>query len=395
MIDDTVKAGTPSAKITIQGQGRPRLTYNGPEYSLVQVQRPNWIIDSVVIDVQRQKKVAVAFSGNTDGSALTRSEAFGGTSGAGVTTYGGARNVTFEANEIHDFSEGDEDSHGVLVQPTSKNITVRGNQIHDVSGDSVQCIGPEGYSTDAPADGVLIENNELTHNRENAVDIKTCSNVTVRHNLMHDFRNALPGGCIVVIHMSAKNVLIEDNDIYDGGKGIALGGNHVGPPPSGVAILKNRIYDIVQGPQLEGVGIRVENSTGAVVFNNTFTRIIGPVMMIGFGTGGATQDLTVENDLFASPVGIDLGPQAPGLKMDHNLYQDGVRFQDSKGALQSLSAWKAMRLDVHSDDASGAQLLGANWAPGPSAQDQGVDVGLPFCGKAPDIGATETGCSSS
>jgi len=57
----------------------------------------------------------------------------------------------------------------------------------------VQCIGPETYADGAvPASGLVIEDNHLHDGVENAVDIKTCSNVVIRGTTMHGFRMA-PG----------------------------------------------------------------------------------------------------------------------------------------------------------------------------------------------------------
>ena len=35
-------------------------------------------------------------------------------------------------------------------------------------------------------------------------------NVTIQHNVMRDYLEALPGGCSLVVHMSAREVLIQD-----------------------------------------------------------------------------------------------------------------------------------------------------------------------------------------
>src|SRR5262249_5470138 len=118
----------------------------------------------------------------------------------------------------------------------SKNITIRRNVMHDNTGDSVQCIGPEDLSSEPPADGVQVLDNTMFHDREQAVDIKTCSNVRVAGNTMRDYLEALPGGCSMVVHMSASNITIEDNDIFNVGKAIAIGGNHYGPVPFNVVV---------------------------------------------------------------------------------------------------------------------------------------------------------------
>ncbi|WP_224245279.1 right-handed parallel beta-helix repeat-containing protein [Hyalangium gracile] len=392
ILGTAVKAGTADAKITLQGEGKPRITPGPGTGALVQVLRPNWIIDGFEIDVQRQPTFAVSFEGDVTGSVLANSELHHGTTGGAITTFNKAKGATIENNHIHDFVKnwGDLDSHGVVVQPTSRDITVRNNDIHDNSGDSVQCLGPEGFSNLPPAQGLVVENNHFYANRENAVDIKTCYDVVIRNNRMHDFKpTSTAKGDALVVHMSARNVLIEDNEVYDSGKGISVGGNHQGPVPTGIVIRRNRVHDLTTEGGGEGTGIRLENSKGALVVNNTITRAAGAALVIGQGTGGATESPRVENNIIDSPVAVNLGPQRPGMKMGFNLFPASAQFK-SAGVMVGWEAFKQAAGDTTST--TGDTAVAPDFAPATLAVDRGTDVGLPFCGSAPDIGAVEVGC---
>ncbi|MCP3101240.1 right-handed parallel beta-helix repeat-containing protein [Myxococcus sp. K15C18031901] len=391
VIGANAKAGSDGKPITLQGEGSPRVIPGGGSGALVQVRRPHWIIDGFNLDVQGQNIFGVAFEGNVAGSTLANSELHHGGGGAGVTTFNKATGAIIENNHIHNFvrTTGNKDSHGIVVQPTSKNITVRNNDVHDNSGDSVQCLGPEGFSSLPPADGLLVENNHFYANRENAVDIKTCYGVVVRNNRMHQFRpTSTAKGDVVVVHYSASNVMVEDNEIYDGAKGISVGGNHEGPVPSGIVIRRNRIHDITSAGGGEGTGIRLENSKGTIVVNNTITRANSALIM-GHGTGGATQSPVIRNNILDAPVAIDMGGQAPGLKLGHNLLSAGGQCKKD-GVVMAVDQFMSSAGDTSS--ASGSADLGEGFSPGALAVDKGVDVGLPFCGAAPEIGAVELGC---
>ncbi|HYO55514.1 right-handed parallel beta-helix repeat-containing protein [Archangium sp.] len=393
VIGDNARAGSESAPITLQGEGKPRIVPGSGSGALVQVRRPHWIIDGFELDVQRQPAYAVTFQGNVRGSTLANSELHHGTHGAAITTYDGATGAVIENNHIHGFvkSSGNQDSHGVVVQPTSHDITVRNNDIHDNSGDSVQCLGPEGFSSLPPADGLLVENNHFYANRENAVDIKTCRNVTIRNNKMHGFKpSSTAKGDAVVVHYSARDVTIEDNEVYDSGKGISVGGNHEGPVPSGVVVRRNRVHDISNAGGGEGTAIRLENSEGTVLVNNTVTRV-GTALIIGQGTGGATSNLRVENNLIAeTPVAVSLGGHRPGLKMGHNLFPSGAQFKANGQSVDLVGFQKASGDSTSTTGDAGAAPPA--FGPASPAVDRGSDVGLPFCGRGPDIGAVETGC---
>jgi len=392
-IGPQAQAGTETAKITLQGEGQPVIV-PADAGAVVYIRRPHWVVDGFKIDVKGQRKYAVAFTGDTQGSVLANSELYNGTLGAAVTTYENAHDLVIENNHIHDFSQGNVDSHGVVIQPTSKNITVRNNDIHSVSGDSTQCLGPEGFSTLPPADGVVIEANHFYDTRENAVDIKTCHNVTVRANRMHGFSKAsTAGGEVVVVHMSAKNVVVEDNDIYDAGKGIALGGNHDGPVPNNVILRRNKIFGMRKAGGSDGTGIRVENSQGAVIVNNTISDVEGPALMLGHGTGGPTQNLKVMNNVIDAPVAVNLGAQAPGLSIDNNLFRAGAQFARASQAVD-FATWKSDGLDAASSDAPGPLVTSdERMAPVVPKVDAGrADDSVKHCGKAPDLGAFESDC---
>jgi nitrous oxidase accessory protein NosD len=394
IIGDNAKAGSEGAPITLQGEGKPRIVPSSGGGGLIQVSRPHWIIDGLEVDLQGQSFFAVTFRGNVKGSTLANSELHHGTAGAAVTTYDSATGAVIENNHIHGFVKrgGNQDSHGVVVQPTSRDITVRNNDIHDNSGDSVQCLGPEGFSSLPPADGLVIENNHFYSNRENAVDIKTCFNVTIRNNRMHGFKpSSTAKGDTVVVHYSARDILIEGNEVYDSGKGISIGGNREGPAPRGVVVRRNRIHDITTANGGEGAGIRLETSEGAVVVNNTVTRVAGAALVIGHGTGGPTSNLTLMNNLVAeAPVAVSMGSQRPGLKIGHNLFPAGAQFK-SNGQPVDLAAFQQASGDNTSSTGDG-RVAPPTFGPASVAVDQGSNVGLPFCGGSPDIGAVETGC---
>ena len=185
-------------------------------------------------------------------------------------------------------------------------------------------------------------------------------------------------------------MVIEDNEVYDSGKGISVGGNHEGPVPSGVVVRRNRVHDITTQGGGEGTAIRLENSEGTVLVNNTVTRV-DTALIIGHGTGGPTSNLQVENNLIAeSAVAVSLGGQRPGLKMGHNLFPAGAQFK-ANGQMVDLVGFQQAAGDSTSTAGSAGAAPPA-FGPDAVAVDRGANVGLPFCGGAPDIGAVETGC---
>jgi nitrous oxidase accessory protein NosD len=342
-IDGKAQKGRKDAPITLLGEGQPKIVPGKSSGALLQVRRPFWIIDGFELDVRGQPRFAALFEGDTQGSTLRRSHLHGGTLGGGVTTYGNARGVLIERNHIHDFRKPHADSHGVVVQATSRDIVIRNNDIHDTSGDAVQCLNPDSASQ-KPAEGVVIERNRLYSTGENGVDIKTCRNVVVRHNRMSGFRKSpTSSGEAVVVHYSARDVRIEDNDISQAGKGIAVGGVTQGANPAGIVVKGNHIQDISTAGGSDGAGIRVENSTQVQLENNTIENTEGYGMMLGLGANGApSRDLMVKDNVIRTQKLVRLGRQRPGLRMGSNRYEAGGMFKAEPQETRDFSQWKQL-----------------------------------------------------
>ncbi|WP_158501672.1 nitrous oxide reductase family maturation protein NosD [Vitiosangium sp. GDMCC 1.1324] len=393
LITGAVRNGTAAEPITLLGEGMPRISPGSQTGAQMVVERSNWIIRGFNIDLENKPAFGVAFTGNVQGTLLADSEIHNATYGAGVSFHYSATGATLENNHIHHIAIPGDDAHGVLVQPTARNITIRNNNIHDNSGDAIQCYSEDGSVPSAPADGVLIEGNDLYNNIEQSLDIKTCYNVTVRRNKMHHarFYPGRGGNGAMVVHMSAKNILIEDNDFYDSGVAIGVGGNHYGPVPSGVVIRRNLIHDMITDGGMTGGGLLMANSTGTQVYNNTFTRLAGPALSVGSGDGGPTENLVLKNNIIDAAYVLKLGSQAPGLKMNTNLYRTGGSFKSGSSSW-NLPQWKEKGQDGNSLEAGTVLSNVDTLAPASAAVDRGENLGLKFCGAAPDIGAVETGC---
>ncbi|WP_224241325.1 right-handed parallel beta-helix repeat-containing protein [Hyalangium gracile] len=146
---------------------------------------------------------------------------------------------------------------------------------------------------------------------------------------MSDFRkSATSSGEAVVVHLSAQEVRIEDNDISKAGKGIAVGGVTHGANPTEIVVKGNRIRDISTAGGSDGAGIRVENANQVQLEGNTIEDTQGYGMMLGLGTNGApSRDLLVRNNVIRTEKLIRLGRQRPGLRMEANRYEAGGLFK--------------------------------------------------------------------
>ena len=111
----------------------------------------------------------------------------------------------------------------------------------------------------------------------------------------------------MVFHLSARDVLVEDNVLYDNGRGILVGGIRVNAPPTNITLLRNRIYKNVIATTEDGVGIRVDTSTKVKVLHNTIHGIAEAAgLLIGRGDTGNSDQVEVKNNIVS-----DVGGRSP------------------------------------------------------------------------------------
>jgi hypothetical protein len=281
-------------------------------------------------------------------SVVRDSEVSGGTGPSGVVFHAGATDIGFLRNKVHHYTWGTRDSHGILVLPDTARILIQGNESWGNAGDSFQCQGPDVTAGTALPIDITVENNRFHEDRENAVDIKTCDRVTLRGNKFYGYRPAstAPQGAAVVIHMSARRILVEGNRMWNNGRGLSLGGVQVWPEPvSDVIIRRNLVFDSTTLSGGSGDGLRVGTSRRVRIHHNTLAFLPVNGILVGDGDNGRAEYTEVYNNLIYSvPRAMDLLLyNTVGFKSDRNLaFQPGAEISyrvDNR--VTTLSGWRS------------------------------------------------------
>lgn len=349
---DTVD-GTAAKPIVLAAAPGSRPVISGGS---VLVRRAWWELEG--LEVRPGANAGVRFTGTgAHHGALRNSVVRDGSAAYGVSVDLGATHVTIEGNEIMNIWRGaDIDAHGIVIQPDAVGVRILGNEIHGNSGDSIQCIGPDQDAPSGqPARDLLIEGNFLHGDRENAVDIKHCLDVTIRGNVAVGYRkSATSNGEAIVIHKGARNVRVEHNDISESSRGIVTG---VGA--SDVLVRRN----VIHAPVDERVGIL-------------------------FGEG--SNKTAIHNTIVGANRGVQILAEARGVTVRNNLFS---------GVTQSVSGAASVDSNLfHAAPVAGAAaitgdpLLDGEFVPrlGSPAIDSAVPGDeAPHCGVAPDVGANE------
>lgn len=346
------QSGTAAAPIAVRAAGDGLVTLHGA----IDLGGDFWeIADLTVVVPAGVRGIDVEGSHNR----MLRLDLSGGTSN-GVDGSGSGNEV--RDSKIHDFDAGDADAHCIVLNTGATDWVIAGNELVDCSGDSIQLYGPSGQAL-RTIKNTRIEGNTMRYTgaigrMENALDVKDADGLVVVDNRMSGFVQ----NKTIVFQKGPANIEIRCNVMSDGFTGVELRGED-GGTVEGVVFAHNLMHDFTD------YALKFDGTASADVFSNTFVDAAKDGLRIE-GAGLAAG--RVRNNLWVRTGALDPGT----FEADHN------------GFFQTGSVGFPSPTDVEADPLlDAAYELGA----GSPMIDAGVDVGLPFAGAAPDLGAREVG----
>ncbi|NIM95214.1 MAG: hypothetical protein GTO18_16070 [Anaerolineales bacterium] len=291
-----------------------------------------------------------------------------------------ARDILIEDNHFENCRKRSvgSDLSAIDIKYIGHDITIIGNTFNDIGSDPVH-LGAQSYKSGTNIYNIYILNNEFRVLRpyqyrdtsgnvppgdetkfsnvgENAIDIKkVCPNggeIVVRGNTMHGFRPTArdqdvsgdSSGAAIVIHNDARNVIVEQNRIFDSTGGIVVAKGSDGTENwqdagvDNITIRNNLISDIVSFPGYEpdqyhareGRVLKIGRIKGAKVYNNTFVNNPDAkvMYMYSFSYGGSSYlaviNLQIKNNVLDSGR-FDIGSNNAGypgqvVEIDHNAF---------------------------------------------------------------------------
>ncbi len=308
-IDAHCQEGTKESPIEILAAKGAIITVSSPDRfkkfsreekksPLLTIERSGWRISNLEINAQngmaaigiRAKDILIQNCHVHDGRS------------SGIIIGPQSKNVTITGCQIHHFihPEVNKDAHGIMIHAGTNNIQIINNAIYSNSGDSIQVIGPEqSEKADeklfSPAQKIFILANLMHDDRENAVDIKSSRDITIRSNRIYGYRpSRTSNGEGIIVHYDVENVLIEGNYIADTNLGVVVNRGSIGPKRS--AGFPKKIT--IQRNFIEGTG-----QDGILTFDSHDVKILNNIVS-GFASGISvkgkppqTQNITVENNI--------------------------------------------------------------------------------------------------
>jgi len=408
--------GTAQQPITLLAQ-KPVRIQSPDAHTTLSIARKYWTVRGFDITPNNQAVHAAEFTATASNSTLDDCHLFDGLID-GVNLDDGSQYNTVSNSVIENFNQGEKDAHGVAIKLSNYNL-IQGNTISNTSGDAVQINtsdNPELSAAGARAIGNRIIGNTMHDSRENAVDVKSSEDTLIEGNTMWGYKpSTTSDGMAITVHYWSRSVTITNNIIFNSNWGIEVSrgeknGVIFANVPDNVTISKNYIHDTfsVVGQESNrgnGAGIVVREANNVKVWNNTITTVATTCMVVTWPNPseknpapGAPTNLQIKNNSFSGCGEAEIFLRnKDGLKptdwlIDFNHYGSAVGGTLAFGSkLLPLLTWQSdIGYDQHSLTTLGSGIVTARFLPEASLVDHGTDVGLPFCGSAPDIGAFES-----
>jgi hypothetical protein len=402
----TPRAGAPGRPITLSGEGPARPVWTGAAGERLRVEYGEWTFERLTLDggAARSDLVRVRAAGVT-----FRDCDFQNAVGDGLSVGARAHDLTVSGCRFRDLG-GDGDKHAITTgreagDPDDYAITglaITDSEFDDIGGDGIQLYEAKDSCRKARVGG-HITGNRFTlgtrEGRENAIDVKTTATaadplVIARNRISGwDGSSTATGSKPVVLQHCSDHVHFVDNRVERGaGSGtcdpcfglvVSASTASADAPVRGVKIIGNTFVGQKRGVQL-GEGSAETALVDLEVFHNTARGLRDAMFRVAGPVSGAFHNNLVHGLVLDCAAGGDLA----GAAASHNgWFGSGAErrsCRDTCGDLCDPSDTTGSDPGF-ADGRAGDDAL----APGSPAVDRGTDVGRPYAGAAPDLGARE------
>lgn len=330
-----------------------------------------WVIDGFIFDHENGDSDAFRLRSDADFIIIRNCEIRNGQRD-GIDIAAGASDNLIEYNVIHNFFKNGADAHGIVTNPGVLRLQVRNNTIYDCSGDCIQLYASDSDPISSYSKDLVISGNQfytsLGTASENALDFKGVDGCLVADNEMWGFQNKT-----VVVQKGCRNLVFDANIIRDGERGIEFRGEG-GKTQKNIVFRKNLLYNIS-----DYYAVKFD-AVDSVTFVHNTLAMVAPAAIRIEGDG-------IRGGLFKNNLLYACGKPSIKATFDVDFGYNGW-FGTDAGDLAAAG-------DVSSSDPQFVDLAAGDFAlrSGSPAIDRGTDVGLPYAGMAPDLGAFEFGMS--
>ncbi|NUO82345.1 right-handed parallel beta-helix repeat-containing protein [candidate division KSB1 bacterium] len=339
--------------------------------TLLTLNKQWWLMQGLIFDQQGAASDAIKISGSN--STLRGCEIRNGKKD-GIDGDKGSTNITIENCVIHDFvNQPGVDAHGIVVDPGAIGWKILKNKIYNCGGDCIQLYAEDTHAVSEYSKNFTISGNvfytTLGDNSENALDFKGIDGCLVDGNELYGFQNKA-----WVVQKGCRNITASNNLIHDSERGIEFRGEG-GKSQENIKLVRNVLYNIQQFYVL-----KFDYVANVELYHNTLVN--SPVTAIRVEGQGISSG-KMQNNLIANCGDVSVSATF-NVTSDHNGW-----FKTDAGEMAGTG-------DVSGADPDFVNAAQANFrlAATSPAKDKGVNLGLPYAGARPDLGAYEIGMTT-
>ncbi len=313
--------------------------------------------------------------------------------GTGIWINGSTDYITVQDTDIyHNGSAGNPTSQsGGNVHIRRGGGTSRNNHITFTNCNIYESYTEDGIQAGSNAEefNLTITNCNFWNNKEDGIDIKLVSTATITNCTFYGHTASVTGGGAgVVIQQGARYITVESCTIYNNDHGFEITETD-GRSTENITVRNCVIRDNEQG--IIGGEPDSADIDKLYIYNNVFYNNDAGIHWWYFHA-----NTHIRNNIFLESTDQDIyfpDSTVSGLTLDYNDYPEGGKLNFDSNIYTRASLEAALGYESHGLSVDPLFRDESNYdfylKPSSALIDQGVDLGLPYYGSAPDIGAFE------
>ena len=359
--------GSPGQNIVMMAypEEQPVIAASDP---LLNANKNYWLIKGIIFDNENTDSDAIEITGH---HITFRDCEFRNGQRDGIEGSKTSHNITIENCLIHDFIwEPGSDAHGIVLDPGAHDWKILNSTIYNCGGDCIQLFAEDETPIADYSKNITISGNifytTLGEESENALDFKGVDGCLVDGNELYGFENKA-----WVVQKGCRNITASNNFIHDSDRGAEFRGE-ANKSQENIRLIRNVFYNI-----RNFYALKFDDVSNVEILNNTLVNISASSFRVeeqGINGGVIRNNLMYNCESAAIKATFNV-------QSDHNGW-----FNADAGGMQGAG-------DITGSDPQFTNKANAGYdlqANSP-ARDKGIDVGLPFVGSKPDLGAFEFG----
>ena len=301
--------------------------------------------------------------------------------GVGIDILGGGDFTEIDGLEVKNTGYVDGRGAGIGLSGGADSVTIRNCYVHDNSNIAIQSFGDN--TLEGISDHLIVEACRLENNGDSGVKLYGSSHARIEGNT---FKNNSDYGILVWNYHTPAGYTLDDiqvigNHMWTNGYGIKIDGNDADGVTNAVVAFNDMFYGSDRGIRLD------DYVTNAKIYNNT----VDWYQKEGILIEDSSDNAVLRNNIVNGPGQDGIKQEdSTGIDSDYNdIYEWGAGYSAANGFTEGPNSIYVDPLFTAPSRPPGYDTWDYTLQPGSDCIDAGLDIGYPYFGSAPDMGAFE------